>query len=175
MPKMDFRERLTRLLDELGYDFSTFTIDGFVEWVAARRGRPIQLVPMPLPPELFGAWINARQADYIFYESAPPQVHTVHILLHELSHILLGHQTMPMGDDLTLILHPGEEPAAYSLHALHGLCRSVTYSDDQETEAETLSALIQSRVFHLAGLEALTHPCHNQHMQTIVQGLGFDR
>src|SRR5687767_10399000 len=98
----NMRERLSRQLKVWGYDFSRFHISDFVAWVAARRARPIRVIPRPLPPELFGAWIEGDSADYIFYEDEPLHVHTVHILLHELSHILLGHRTVHINSSFGL-------------------------------------------------------------------------
>lgn len=176
MPNPTLKERLAAVLDGLGYDFTRFNVWDFAHWLAARRGRPIHLMPMALPPELFGAWIKSQQADYIFYEAASPEVHVVHILLHELSHVLLDHQTLPLDDGLTLLLHYGhnrQAPAAFQ--QVEALFRNINYTDAQEHEAETLSALIQLRVFRLAGLGALTTPSANPEMRQIIGGLGLDR
>ncbi len=169
------RERLSRLLDGWGYDFSRFEITDFISWVAGRRSRPIRLVPLPLPPELFGAWIEGEKADYIFYEAEPLHVHTVHILLHELCHILLGHKTAHVWREVSHFLKPGiafDQPAAQQ--ALTGLFRQVSHTDQQEFEAETLSSLIQQRVYKQAGIAALSHTGQGLAMRQFMQGLGMD-
>jgi len=163
--------RVRRQLDGWDYDFSRFNVADFVAWVAGRRGRPIQLVPWLLPPELFGAWIEGDKADYIFYEAEPLHVHTVHILLHELCHILLGHKTAKVGRDLSKFLQAGvgaDQPA------LSALFRKTSLTDEQETEAETLSSLIQLRIYQQAGLEALSHTGQGLAMRQFMQGLGMD-
>ena len=169
------RERLSQVLNEWDYDFSTFEVSDFVAWVESRRGRPILVRPMSLPPNLFGAWIEGDKADHIFYEAEPPDVHTVHNVLHELSHILLGHRTVHISRDLSEHLHTGSElDQSEAQPVLNGLFRSIRYPDEQEDEAETLSSLIQQRVFHEAGLAALTHVSRDAAMQQFVHDLGFN-
>ncbi|MCC6191701.1 MAG: hypothetical protein IT318_21950 [Anaerolineales bacterium] len=175
MVNLSLRARLLQLIDSLEYDFSRFDIADFTAWVAARRGRPIQVVPMSLPPELFGAWIESDAADYIFYEDEPLHVHTVHILLHELSHILLGHKTVRVCGDLSTTAQAARAPEdAQPSQALNGLFRKVGYADEQEIEAETLSSLIQHRVYQQAGLAALSHIGQGPEMRQFMQGLGMD-
>jgi hypothetical protein len=169
------RERLSRLLDEWDYDFGQFQISDFVAWVETRRGRPIQVRPMSLPPNLFGAWIEGDTADHIFYAAEPPDVHAVHNILHELSHILLGHRTVHISGDLSERLHAGAElDQSDGQPVVNGLFRSIQYEDEQEVEAETLSSLIQQRVFYEAGLVALTHISHDAAMQQFVLDMGFN-
>jgi hypothetical protein len=168
------RDRLVRQLDDWGYDFSRFQIADFVGWVESRRGRPIRVVPMPLPPELFGAWIEGDTADYIFFEDEPLHVHTVHILLHELSHILLGHKTVRVSGELAPVVKPAASESGQAHQSLNGLFRQVGYADEQEVEAETLSSLIQHRVYQQAGLAALSHSGRGPEMRQFMQGLGMD-
>lgn len=176
----EIKTELQQFLNDLDYDFAHFSIGGFADWIAAQRQRPIILHPMPLPPELFGAWIRAERADYVFYDNGPFQLHATHILLHELSHILLNHQTAPFANELCRWVEQGltsTDPLQVqsAVATAHGLCRSVSYSDIQELEAETLSRLIQSRIFKLAGLAALIQPTQHAGMRQFVEHLGLDR
>lgn len=176
----ELKTELQHFLNDLDYDFRHFTLESFVEWIAVQRRRPILLHPMPLPPELFGAWIPGASADYVFYDDGPFQLHATHILLHELSHILLNHQTVPLESHIGQWMESGLTSAdpnqlEAALETAQGLCRSVTYTDRQEFEAETLSSLIQSRIFQLAGLHALTQPVHHPGMRQFVEHLGLDR
>ncbi|MCC6190611.1 MAG: hypothetical protein IT318_16400 [Anaerolineales bacterium] len=163
---------LSEELDEWDFDFSRFEIVAFVAWVEKRRGRAIHLVPWRLPTELFGAWIEDDSADYIFYENEPLHVHTVHILLHELCHLLLGHRTIHAGKDLQHLLgaHAHLPEAEVTLRA--ALQQSAV--DEQELEAETLSNLIQQRVYRQAGIAALSHAGDGLEMRQFMQGLGMD-
>ena len=108
-------------------------------------------------------------------EDEPLHVHTVHILLHELSHILLGHKTVHVCGDLITTALPAPAPEnAQASQSLNGLFRQVGYADKQEIEAETLSSLIQHRVYQQAGLAALSHAGQGSDMQQFMQGLGMD-
>ncbi|MCE7081725.1 hypothetical protein [Streptomyces sp. ST2-7A] len=41
--------------------------------------------------ELCGLWVELDGADYIFREASTSPLHRDHIVLHEISHMLLGH------------------------------------------------------------------------------------
>ena len=166
------RRYLAEELDEWDYDFSRFAIAEFIAWVEARRGRPIHIVPWRLPPELFGAWIEDDSSDYIFYEDGPLHVHTVHILLHELCHILLGHKTVLAGNELQNVLGEPANPSEAQV-ALRTVLRQSAI-DEQELEAETLSNLIQQRVYRQAGITALSQAGDGLAMRHFMQGLGMD-
>lgn len=145
---------LDAILSGLEYDFAHFTIDGFTDCVAERLGRPIRSVPMLMPPGLFGAWIKGPKAEYILYESPPPFVHSVHIRLHEMSHILLGHRTLEINaQGLACLSSDGAKAAAQSM--IRGAYRSSYGDKGEECEAEELSYLIQCRVFNLTRSTAL--------------------
>ncbi len=151
-------KRLNDLLDGLDYDFAAFDIESFTECVARMRGRPIRSERMRLPPGMFGAWLKGPSADYIFYEDTPQVVHAIHIRLHELAHVLLGHPTLEITEERLGTL-PVQDLAAAAQRSLSGLGRDVRCvpSPEAEVEAETLSNLIHTRVFRLAGLRALIH------------------
>jgi hypothetical protein len=171
-----FQAKLRSLIDGWDYDFSQFDIAGFTGWVAARRGRPIHVVPRSLPPELFGAWIEGPTADFIFYEDEPLHVHTIHILLHELCHMLLGHKTVHLGNEAALGALSGAVPETNKTQQLlNVLFRQVGYADEQEVEAETLSSLVQQRVFREAGLAALSQVREEPAMRQFLQGIGIDQ
>ena len=166
------RRYLVEELDEWDYDFSRFAIAEFVAWVEARRGRPIHIVPWRLPPELFCAWIEDDSTEYIFSEDWPLHVHTVHILLHELCHILLGHKTVLAGNELQNVLGEPANPSEAQV-ALRTVLRQSAI-DEQELEAETLSNLIQQRVYRQAGITALSQAGDGLAMRHFMQGLGMD-
>ena len=169
------KKRLNLKLDKCGYNFSEFRLDEFTRWVADWRGRRIQFVPMNLPPGLFGAWIEGPKVDFIFYDDDPPQTHITHIILHELSHILLGHQTAHVGNVISDYLQSNNSAAASAPEFVTGLLRTVQHNDEQEIEAETLSALIQQRVIRQAGISALEHQGSAEGMRQFVRGMGYDR
>ncbi|MGW2864788.1 ParH-like protein [Streptomyces sp. NPDC001205] len=104
--------------------------------MAEQRGRPIELMPTRWQPGVpCGLLVSAEQADYIAYAADTAPLHRQHILVHELSHLLCGHDGT---------LSPELTP-----HLSAGLVRSVlgrtVYSDPQEQEAELLASLILQR------------------------------
>lgn len=167
------REHLRQHLDALAYDFARFEINDFANWLAAERGRQICFVGLSLPANLFGAWIRGRHTDYIFFDHDTHPIHAVHIRLHELIHILLGHQTIDVSD-MTQWLGETASPAE-AAQKLDGPFRSLRLPDRQELEAEIMTSLVHQRVIALAGLEALTRPCRSQNLAQFLEGLSFDR
>jgi hypothetical protein len=68
-------------------------VDELCDRLGERRGRPIRLVSFPLPvPGPFGVWLATDNADYIVFQSQTTRVHQDHIVLHEIGHMLAGHQ-----------------------------------------------------------------------------------
>lgn len=117
--------------------------------------------------------------DFIFYDSHSTTipVHLIHILLHEIAHMLLCHQTANVDTEISSLIGTIRDlEKDENQQAILGLFRSNLYSDAQEVEAETLSALIQAKVFRLAGIAALTQIGKGgEDILQFVQGLGFDR
>lgn len=69
------------IIDNLGFDFSQFTMQEFIEWVERIKGRRIFLFSIPMPSSTDGAWISdaERPNEYVFYDvnlSPILQVHT---------------------------------------------------------------------------------------------------
>lgn len=133
---MRLKKKLTTLLDELGYDYKTFSMEGFVQHVETLKQRKFRFIDWDLPPQLFGLWISDanRPLEYIFLASDLPPIQRTHVQLHEIGHFLCGHPTLKF-DGRT------------SIADLLPLFRSNLYTNDMEIEAETLAAIIQERVF----------------------------
>jgi len=168
--------KLGTVLDGLEYDFSKFNIHDFVEWIAERRKRPIYLKPWRFTKSIFGAWLPKDDFDLIYYEPGLAEVHTIHILLHELSHMLLNHIPIQINEKLAFTFRAASDIDLQEFEpTIVGLCRSIQYSNEQEKEAEILSSLIQTRVFRLIGLESLTHISQNPAMTQFMQGIGSSR
>lgn len=98
----------------------------------ARRGRPIQCQAHPLPSGTpNGVWLIAADRDHFFYQANTTAVHRDQILIHELGHLIAGHQVL----DPTQI---GTAAAADTGAALHRTC----YDDEREWEAERIATYI---------------------------------
>lgn len=149
------------------YDFSHFTMPSFVAWIEARRGRPIHFHPWPMPPTLFGLWLKSADTDFIFYQRDTLALHQVHIQLHELAHILCGHETLEVcSENMSGILR--------QILTGEGLRMRSYYTDAVEAEAETLSALLREEIYRQRRLTQLTHPLvADESTQQMHRALGF--
>jgi hypothetical protein len=122
-----------------------FDLDDFCAALSEQRGRPILLEATPemdSPAELgspAGLWMAGASLDVIFYDAETSPLHQEHIILHELSHLLCGHHAQ-------VIAEPGFSelllPDMSREIVLGARGRTLSYSDDEEQEAEMLASLI---------------------------------
>jgi hypothetical protein len=135
------RARCRNLADGLRLP-EPFSAAGLAGVVAAARGRPLELIALAaLEWTPCGVLIATDHADYIGYPAAATALHSQHIVLHEISHLLCGHlDSRAAGAEL---------PPALLTHVPPGLVRRVLgrseYDDAQEQEAEVLASLIALR------------------------------
>ncbi|SEE29120.1 hypothetical protein SAMN04490220_7268 [Rhodococcus jostii] len=121
--------------------------DQLVADVAARRGRPIHLVPVShalVQGGHSGLWLARADDDVILYAAGTSDVHATHIICHELAHMELGHDRDAVGDtsvDSTVL--SAAAPSVDTARVVRMLGRS-NYSNDQEYEAELLATLIMA-------------------------------
>ena len=111
------------------------------ERVAARRGRPIQLVAMDGLTGVCGLWVGTATTDLIFYERVTTPPHQEHIILHELGHVLCDHHRSPdaLGLPVEQLL-PSLDPAM-----VQRVLGRAGYTSEEEREAELLASLIRQR------------------------------
>jgi hypothetical protein len=93
MPSL--RERCEFVLRDLPIP-APFDEQIFCDALADRRGRPISLLALPLhqldtPEPLYGLVIEKSSCDTVIYERDTSRLHRRQIILHELSHLILGH------------------------------------------------------------------------------------
>ncbi|MEV6809974.1 hypothetical protein [Streptomyces sp. NPDC051132] len=145
----DFRARCDAILGGLPLDDARpVTIDALCAAIEQRSGRRLALSPLPEQAGtagLCGLWISLGDTDHIFYEASTNAFHQRHIILHELSHLLLDHETErdgggpPPGLDA---LFPGLDPAMVRRLLARG---RTDYTERQEQQAELLATLIHQR------------------------------
>ena len=141
------------VLDGLQYDFDAFALDHFVQYLEVRRGRSVIRVPYDFKPGLTGLWIPAETADYIFYTQFTHPIHQVHIILHEIAHMLLEHpckridQILPA--ELVNTLRISDKVLSRSSKQVSG--------DVEELEAESFVYLVQERIVVAKRLFYLTN------------------
>lgn len=139
MPGTGTDGRHTAVLEELDVPVP-FDLAEFVTGLERQRRRPIYLRSFTSGPGApCGLWIGTPNADYIYHEAGTTPFHATHIAMHELAHMLLGHQHIDAWEGFIRILAPDLGQALIQLI----LGRSA-YSTVEEQEAETLASLILS-------------------------------
>lgn len=119
-----------------------FDAEGFIDQLARKRGRPIELIPLPFRPDRpCGLLVTTLRADVIIYSSDTTAMHRQHILLHEAAHLVCGHDGGPASTAGTGTLLPHLSPAL-----IQSVLGRTVYSEPQEREAELVASLIHHRV-----------------------------
>lgn len=117
-----------------------FDVHELCQRVAARRGRPIRLLPVAGLTGVCGLWIATGTTDLICYERDTTRPHQDHIILHELSHVLCHHYPVTTPGHDTSALFPDLDPAM-----VRAVLGRAGYAAAEEREAETLASLIRQR------------------------------
>jgi hypothetical protein len=100
------RRRVRVLLRDLDVR-PPLTVPDLCARLAEYRGRPICLLPYPIPvPGPSGACLSTDRAGYIGFQAATSRAHQDHIVLHLVSHLIAGHHGDPP-DGQALLLLPG--------------------------------------------------------------------
>ncbi len=119
-----------------------FELATFIAYLVSVRGRRINVRPFRAKQGLCGVWIRARQVDYIYYDEHTTDLHRTHIVVHEIAHMLLGHQgTSLIAGELSPLLAPSL--GAELIGTMLG--RGGAYASPQEREAELLASVILER------------------------------
>jgi hypothetical protein len=116
-----------------------FDLDLFRAEVERIRGRPIVFVPVRTGVTTgCGMWLQTADTDYILHEAFTSPLHEAHIKLHELAHVMWGHQgSSPFAADFLRLVLPDLDPTAVQQVLGRG-----TYTRDAENEAEMLATVI---------------------------------
>ena len=144
-------------LDLLSYDWKEFTIYKFLKFLKNKHGMNIEIVGMELPDGVFGAWLKRRKNHYIFFRNDVSPVHKCHIILHELGHLLNGHDTYEIKDDDL------ENIANGDFSFLDFARKREQNESSEEIEAETTAIEIQERVICYQEYIVIGVPKNNEH------------
>ncbi|HZE02115.1 MAG TPA: hypothetical protein VE155_10160 [Pseudonocardiaceae bacterium] len=121
-------------------------VDVLCERLGERRGRPIRLVPYPLPvPGPFGLWLAAQRTDYIVFQAETSRPHQDHIILHEVGHVLANDESDDTDDEYWRRALPDLSP-----EMIQKALRRTTYDVDRERAAETVATIIMEWAARLA-------------------------
>lgn len=136
----DVRRRCEEALHALDLP-RPFTLEALCGSLEADRGRPLRLLPLPIDSASpCGLWVSTNEADYVFHQTVTSGLHQEHIVLHELAHMILGHDVAhEAAEDLRTELVPKLDP-----NVVASVLARTSYSSAQEQEAETLADLIGS-------------------------------
>ena len=119
-----------------------FDVQSFCEMLGEQRGRPILLHPVAGAEGACGVWVSVPSADLIFYEHDTSPLHQEHIILHEVSHLLCGHEPVPVSThEISQLLFPD-----FNLETVRLVLPRGGYSTVEEREAEVLASLMLERV-----------------------------
>jgi hypothetical protein len=136
----ELRRRCAALVD--GLDIPTpFDLTVWCEQLGRARNRPIHQLVMDLSGGgVCGLVVSTDHAEIVIVEGRTSVWHQRHIVLHELGHLLLGHERVVAESTLTTLL-PHLDP-----EVVHRVLARTTYSETEEREAEMVATLIQERV-----------------------------
>jgi|SRR5690606_13227247 len=131
-----------------------FDLEVFRSRLADRRGRPIYMTAIRLPPlrrphprdgepmeeTLCGIHFSTELADHVYYTETLSPLHAAHNAVHELAHLIMGHQsTAPLARPSL----GGWAAAADSVQEWLAGLRS-SYREMDEIEAEAMAAVVLS-------------------------------
>jgi hypothetical protein len=148
-----------KILVDLQYDFRDFTIEHFIKWIGELKGRRILSFPLKMPAGLFGAWLTDDEEpnEYIFYRADVPPMYQIHIQLHELAHLLLGHPTLHITRELLAAALSGQGELPFNeLARLRSTVKPEDSRSIREVESEILASVIQEQIIRYSQLKQLT-------------------
>ncbi|SOD75184.1 hypothetical protein SAMN05892883_4390 [Jatrophihabitans sp. GAS493] len=108
--------------------------------VQQRRGRSLRILPKPadLTGGPCGLWLCTEHEDVVFVDESTSELHQLHILLHEIGHLLCDHSMLTeTGDGFAAEFLPDLDPAV-----VRWTLSRHEYVEEQEREAEMLATLL---------------------------------
>ncbi|MBF6065970.1 hypothetical protein IU500_32980 [Nocardia terpenica] len=121
-----------------------FSVQVLCDSIARQRRRRLYLHPLSEQSgegAPCGMWIATDVADHIFYEQKTSSFHQDHIILHEIGHILCGHNVTRLVEQEYPLLADGTADEVLTRRAL----ARTSYTTRQEQEAEMVASLILER------------------------------
>jgi hypothetical protein len=114
--------------------------------VENQRGRPFVLTAATVAPVCNGMWIATETTDYVICEQDTTPDNQLRIIGHEIGHIVLDHQGIPLASsDMGRLFFPNLDPAMVAASLARSVSSAV-YSPTEEVEAETFASLLQERI-----------------------------
>ncbi|WP_327360968.1 hypothetical protein [Streptomyces sp. NBC_01296] len=143
-----------------------FDLGVFCAGIAEQRGRPLILLPLDGPPDPAlpcGIWLGLEVADLVFYDAVAAEILKVQIVLHEISHMLLGH----VAPELELPQQPSQgEIARASEHFHRLLTRTQTTVSGLDRPDLPVASIIRTEAARIRTVARMT--------ESIDEELGLD-
>lgn len=121
-----------------------FDTKHLIRAVADHRGKPIKLRPIDTLGVIdapCGIRIETPTSDLLYYEKGTSTLHQMHILAHEVSHIVWDHPgTLSLDSDTT-------EALGLNATLIQRMSGRTSYNTDDEREAEMMATLIRQRIY----------------------------
>lgn len=137
MSERALRQRCRRLLRQLDVR-PPLDVTEMCGRLGTLQGRPIYLLEHPLPASgPFGVWLSMPAVDYIVYQEQTSRPHQVHIILHELGHLIAEHRGDEQGDGVLQMSYPDID-----LDIVRRALLRNSYDRAQERDAETVATII---------------------------------
>lgn len=146
MSERRLRKQCSRLLRQLGME-PPFNVNELCRRLGGQRGRPIRLeaMAMAIPaPGPFGMWLSLDSEDVIFYQQETSPLHQLHIVLHEVGHMIAGHDSDEGDDELLQMLFPNLDP-----EVARRWLRRTDYHSREEADAEKLATIMLEWVWEI--------------------------
>ena len=127
-------------------------IEVFCAKLAAQRGRPLHLLPMPArkgTEKLCGLWVPCDEADYVFTKWNTSRWAWEYTVLHECGHMVLGHS--PSKEVVVAEWVQEFLPRShFDTDKVTAVLARSRFDSPQELEAETFAGLIERRTYRPA-------------------------
>lgn len=97
-------------------------------------------------------WLATKRGDYIYYDAQTSGLHRLHIILHEVGHMLCGHEEVGLEDNQYLYRQLNVCDSVW----VRQILPRIRYTSRQEQEAEMVATLLLERAGRLPVPSPLT-------------------
>ena len=122
-----------------------FNLRRYCDSVATHRGRPVELLESDGPfteDHPSGAWSPMEDEDRIYFVSGLSAVHRAQVVLHEIGHMMFGHDPTAIFTDAKNVkkISPDLKPAAF-----RRMLFRTSFTAQSEREAEMYASLVMEQ------------------------------
>lgn len=180
---MNVSRRVHAVLKQLPQDWEEVSPESFAKWIEEFHSERVQFVPMGLKPGLFACCLVVADKDdlpvaMVVYNSDLPLAHQLHVQMHELAHLALGHPTWTGStEDLELLLH---NPPQLNLVIKEFACRAtnqplnIQSHSPEELEAEDLTRELFKRAASVRREKQLKRISSQSNLEESLRRMGIE-